>query len=183
MKRFFMMLVLAAIVAGTSGCATSSNCPSPHAQGNGFGSNFARFKDNLGIPHGNVIPSLIADGPVRRWFRGDSCDECNVPAGQISFDNGFDSSCTTGACNPPSGEPIYGVPSSIGAPVNTGYTPIYGEVPMESSVPDLNMGYQGQSFSSDPYSVGNFSDGNVNNYNGPVFDGVADSIEIPPMGN
>ena len=170
MKRFFMMLLLAAIVAGTSGCSTTGS--------GGFGSGFATFKNNMGISHGNVLPSMFADGPVRRWFRGDTCDSCNVPAGQITYDTGFDSSCTTGTCTPPVGEPVYGVPTSIGAPVSTGYTPVYGEVPVESSIPDLNMGYQGQTFSSDPYS-----NGNLNNFNGQVFDGVADSIEIPPMGN
>jgi len=100
MKRFSMMLLMSVLVAGASGCSCGNGLfggacsPLGGASLGGFGSNIgSSFGQSQGI-----LPSL-QDGPVRRWLRGDACDTCNVPAGQITFDSSFDSSntsCTIG---------------------------------------------------------------------------------------
>lgn len=160
MKRLMMMLLVTVLLAGTSGCSCGG------LFGGSFGSRMGNLRNSFGQSQG-ILPSL-QDGPVRRWLRGDSCDTCSVPAGQITYDSGFDSSCETGLCNPPIAEPVYGgsAPAAVPTPVTSGYAPVYGDVPVESSVPDLNMGY-----SNAPYDSTD------------VYGATSDGLVIPPLGN
>lgn len=158
MKRFLMIVLLSVLVVGVSGCSCGG------LSNGGFGSRLGNLGSGFGNSQG-ILPSL-QDGPVRRWLRGDSCDTCNVPSGQITYDSGLDSSCQSGLCNAPVGEPVYGVPTAIGAPVTSGYAPVQGEIPIQSASPDLSMGY-----SSDPYGSAD------------VYGGTSDGMVIPPLGN
>ncbi len=161
MKRFLMMVLLSALVTGVSGCSCGG-------LSGGCGSPFSNLGSNLGSSQG-ILPSL-SDGPVRRWLRGDSCDTCSVPAGQTSFNGGFDSSCESGLCNAPTGESVIGapLPSSVGVPtpVTTGYAPVYGSLPVESTAPVLDQGYIDSPYSSPD-----------------MYGGTSDGLVIPPLGN
>lgn len=167
MKRFLMMVLLSVLVTGVSGCSCGG------LSGGGCSSPFSNLGSGFGSSQG-ILPSL-SDGPVRRWLRGDSCDTCNVPSGQTSFDSGFGSGCETGVCNAPIGESVFGAPipssafpGSVGVPtpVTTGYAPVYGNLPVESSAPVLDQGYIDSPYSSP-------------NLNGGTLDGLV----IPPLGN
>ncbi len=168
MKRFLMMALLTVLVTGVSGCScgglSGGGCGSPFSNlGSNFGSNF-------GSSQGQGILPNLSDGPVRRWLRGDSCDTCNVPSGQTSFDSGFGTSCESGLCNAPVGESVFGapIPSSVGVPtpVTTGYAPVYGNLPVESTAPVLDQGYINSPYTT-PDSYG----------------GTSDGLVIPPLGN
>ena len=161
MKRFLMMALLTILVTGVSGCSCGG-------LGGGCGSPFGNLRSNFGNSQ-SILPDM-SDGPVRRWLRGDSCDSCNVPAGQTSFDSGLSSGCESGLCNAPVGETVFGAPidNSLGVPtpVTTGYAPVYGNLPVESSAPVLDQGYI-----SAPYSSPD------------VYGGSSDGLVIPPLGN
>lgn len=148
MKRIPLFIVAAAVIAGTSGCCCNGVLSNP----------LGSVRSTFGLPQDGLIRPLLQDGPVRRWMRGDACDTCNVPAGQISFDGGFDSSCESGNCNAPPaapmGQPVYG---SVPTPVTSGYPPLYSEGSVDGS-----MGLE---------------------YQGDVYSGSSDGIVIPPMGN
>ena len=173
MKRFLMMVLLSVLVTGVSGCScgglSGGGCGSPFSNlGSGFGS--SSFGGSQGI-----LPNL-SDGPVRRWLRGDSCDTCNVPSGQNSFDTGFGSNCESGLCNAPIGESVFGasIPSSVAVPtpVTTGYAPVYGNLPVESTAPVLDQGYLNA-----PYSTPDVYGGTS------AYGGTSDGLVIPPLGN
>ena len=162
MKRILMMVLLSVLVTGVSGCSCGG------LTGGGCGSPFGNLGSNIGGSQ-SILPNL-SDGPVRRWLRGDSCDTCNVPAGQTSFDSGFNSSCESGLCNAPVGETVFGapIPSSVGVPtpVTTGYAPVYENLPVESTAPVLDQGYI-----DSPYSSPN------------LHGGTSDGLVIPPLAN
>jgi hypothetical protein len=162
MKRLLMMVLLSVLVTGVSGCSCGG------LTGAGCGSPFSNLGSGFGNSQG-ILPNL-SDGPVRRWLRGDSCDSCNVPSGQTSFDSGIGFNCESGTCNAPIGESVYGapIPGSVGAttPVTTGYAPVYGNLPVESTAPVLDQGYMNSPYTS-PDTYGDTSDGLV----------------IPPLGN
>jgi len=184
MKRFLMIVLLSVLVTGVSGCScgglSGNGCGSPFGNiGSGFGSNLG---SSFGSSQG-ILPSL-SDGPVRRWLRGDSCDTCNVPSGQTSFDVGFDSTCESGLCNAPIGENVFGAPipssASVPTPVTTGYAPVYDSLPLESAAPTLDAGYLNAPLNapvSAPYSSPDVYGGSS------VYGGTSDGLVIPPLGN
>jgi len=190
MKRFLMIVLLSVLVTGVSGCScgglSGSGCGSPFGNiggnlGSSFGSNIG---SSLGSSSQSILPSL-SDGPVRRWLRGngvrgDSCDTCNVPSGQTSFDVGFDSTCETGLCNAPIGENVFGAPIpsavSVPTPVTTGYAPVYDSLPLETTAPTLDAGYLNAPVSA-PYSSPDVYGGSS------VYGGTSDGLVIPPLGN
>ena len=170
MKRFLMMVLLSVLVTGVSGCSCGG------LAGSGCSSPFGNLGSSFGSSQG-ILPSL-SDGPVRRWLRGDSCDSCNVPAGQTSFGSSFDSSCETGLCNAPVGESVFGTPipsSPVGVPtpVTTGYAPVYDNLPVESTAPVLDPSYLNAPYTS-PGVYGGTSG---------VYGGTSDGLVIPPLGN
>lgn len=162
MKRFLMMVLLSVLVTGVSGCSCGG------LSGGGCSSPFSNLGSSFGSSQG-ILPSL-SDGPVRRWLRGDSCDSCSVPSGQTSFDSGFGSGCESGVCNAPIGESVFGAPitGSVGVPtpVTTGYAPVYGNLPVESTAPVLDQGYMGSPYASPD-----------------MYGGTSDGLVIPPLGN
>lgn len=178
MKRIFLVLLATCFVAGTSGCSCSGVAGGGFGSRlSNFGSNFGNnFSGNLGSNFGGgfggsqgALPSL-QDGPLRRWLRGDACDSCNVPAGQITFDSGFDTSCSTGLCNAPVGETVLGAPIvPPSSPVTTGYAPLSNEIPLESSGQPVGPPVIG--FGNEPFNATD------------IYGGGSDSIVIPPLGN
>ena len=105
MKRLVITSVIVATLT-LSGCAGgflgSSNCSTSSSPG--------LFESG----------GLFSDGPVRRFLRGDSCDECNAPAGQLQAppcDPCFDTSTIV-----PNGN--WALPSAPGAvqPVTSFYS-------------------------------------------------------------
>jgi len=180
MKRLLKIVLLSVLVTGVSGCScgglSNGGCGSPFGNiGSNLGASFGSSSlggSSLGNSQG--LLSGLSDGPVRRWLRGDSCDTCSVPSGQTSFDAGFDA-------NAPTGETVFGAPIpsspfpssvSVPTPVTTGYAPVYGELPLETTAPTLDAGYLNAPYSSpDVYSGSS------------VYGGTSDGLVIPPLGN
>ena len=157
MKRILIIAALAGLCLATTGCS------------NGFlrgglinGCNDGCNTSSGGLFSGNMLPSgdFFKDGPVRQWLRGDACDTCSIPAGQITYDSGFDSSCDT--CG------------QVGSPVVSGpFTSNSVSGPIVSQ-PAVNY--------YPSYDEGAISTGGLNSVNESQFfgDGL-DSIELPPL--
>jgi hypothetical protein len=150
MKRILLFAALAGLLLATSGCSNG------FLRGGLIGAgNSSCGTTGSGLFGGNVLPTgFLKDGPVRQWLRGDSCDSCNVPAGQIQL-GGLDSTCESGLCS--------GVPT----PVVSG--PILSNVP--SSQPAVNY-YP--SYDAGVPQVNGVSESEF-------FGGVSDGVELPPL--
>ena len=84
--------------------------------------------------------SIFADGPVRRYLRGDQCSTCNAPAGQtIGCDSNTIGTCTNCGVGVPAGD-AYSTGGSYPYPaVQNGSFPVEGG-PVSSFYPDYNSG-------------------------------------------
>ena len=110
-QRFSIAFSLLIVALMSSGCASNCGCNS----GTGlFGTNFLA---------GQPIRTT-----VRGWFQGDSCDTCNVPAGQLT--QPLVESCPTcvgggggqifGGTQPLYGNPVVGgQPTGFSEPIRT----------------------------------------------------------------
>ena len=162
MKRIIFLAAITGFILATSGC---SNGPLSGVMG--AGNNCGNGCSN-GLFGGSVLPSnFLSDGPVRQWLRGDACDSCNVPAGQITYDSGFDSSCES--CG------------TVSSPVVSG--PITS-APATNYYPSYNENYPSYDESLPPIS----SAGPIEGTNGiggisesQFFGGANDNIELPPL--
>jgi len=162
MKRIFFFIAITGLLLATSGCSTNSGL-----LGGGLNSGCNTCGHTSGglFSGGLLRSNVFQDGPVRQWLRGDACDSCNVPAGQITYDSGFDSSCTN--CGTVS-SPVISAPT-------TNYYPSYSE-------PVLDGTSYGESLPLVP-SVGPIegtsATGGISE--SQFFGGANDSIELPPL--
>lgn len=153
MKRILFMAAIAGLLLATSGCSNG------FLRGGLIGAgNDCCGSTGSGLFSGSVLPSnFLKDGPVRQWLRGDACDSCNVPAGQITYDSGFDSDCTDGNCYGATSPVISGpVSGPIISQPATNYYPSYGAGAVQM---DSASGINDSEF----------------------FSGMGDSIELPPL--
>ena len=157
MKRIIFLAAIAGLLIATSGCSNGL-----------LRGNDCCGSTNSGLFGGSILPSnFLHDGPVRRWLRGDACDSCNVPAGQITYESGFDSSCVDGSCG--------GVTSPVFAGSVSG--PVV-EQPVANYYPSYDEGVLPVSGGSGTTGIGT----GINE--SQFFGGVGDNIELPPlMGN
>ena len=148
MKRIIFLAAIAGLLLTTSGCS------------NGFlrGGNDCCGSTSSGLFSGGLLPTnFLHDGPVRQWLRGDACDSCNIPAGQITYDSGFDSSCVNGDCGVVT-SPVYA--GSVSGPVI--------QQPVSNYYPS--------------YDEGALPTGGINTINeSEFFGGIGDNIELPPL--
>lgn len=156
MKRILLLAALTGLLLATSGCSNGFLRGGLIGAGNG-GCNTT----SGGLFGGNMLNSdFLKDGPVRQWLRGDACDSCNIPAGQIGFSGGLDSSCESGLCgsgvSPVLSGPVVPNPVVTGSPVLQPATNYY---------PSYDVG----SPQIDGVSESEF------------FGGINDSIELPPL--
>ena len=162
MKRILFFLAITGLLLVTSGCSTNGRL-----LGRGLNSGCNTCGNSSGgLFGGGVFQSnILQDGPVRQWLRGDACDTCNVPAGEITYDSGFDSTCTS--CGNVS-SPVMSAPT-------TNYYPSYDQ-PVHSETS------YGESLPMMP-SVGPIdgTNGNGGISESQFFDGANDSIELPPL--
>ena len=161
MKRIIFLAAIAGLLLTASGCS------------NGFlrggligGGNDCCGSTSSGLFSGGLLPTnFLQDGPVRQWLRGDACDSCNIPAGQITYDSGFDSSCVDGSCGGVT-SPVYS--GNISGPIV--------QQPVSNYYPSYNEG---------ALPVGSFDGGSSTNMNGisesEFFGGMGDNIELPPL--
>ena len=167
MKRILFFVAITGLLLASSGCSTNSGL-----LGGGLNSGCNTCgNSSSGLFGGGLLQSnFLQDGPVRQWFRGDACDSCNMPAGQITYDSGFDSSCQScgNVSSPVISSPATNYYPSYSEPVYDGTS--YGETSYGESLPALpSVGPIGGS-------------GSINE--SQFFGGANDSIELPPlMGN
>lgn len=156
MKRIVILAALAGLLMATSGCSNG------FLRGGLIGAgNDCRGTSGNGLFGGNMLNSnFLNDGPVRQWLRGDACDSCNIPAGQIGFGGAIDSNCESGLCGT-AGSPVLSGPI-LSSPVVTGSPVIQ---PSTNYYPSYDVG----SPQIDGISESEF------------FGGVNDSIELPPL--
>lgn len=162
MKRILFFIVITGLLFVTSGCSTNNGL-----LGGGLLNGGCNTCGNAsGLFGGRLLRSnFLQDGPVRQWLRGDACDSCNVPSGEISFDSGFDPSCTT--CGNVS-SPV------ISAPTTTNYYPTHSE-------PGLGANF-GETLPALPSIApvdGAVGTGGISE--SPFFGGANDSVELPPL--
>lgn len=170
MKRILFFVAITGLLLATSGCSTSNGL-----LGGGLNSGCNTCGNtSSGLFGGGLLKSnFLQDGPVRQWMRGDACDSCNMPAGEITYDSGFDSSCQN--CGNVS-SPIMSAPV-MSAPATNYYPsydePVYGGTSYGESLPAMpSIGPIGE----------NSGVGSINQ--SQFFGGANDSIELPPlMGN
>lgn len=174
MRRILFFVAITGLLFATSGCSTSNGL-----LGGGLNSGCNTCGNtSSGLFGGGLLQSnFLQDGPVRQWLRGDACDTCNAPAGQITYDSGFDSSCSS--CGSVS-SPI------VSAPTTTNYYPSYSEqTPIYDgssySEPVYGGTTYGESLPTIP-SVGPI-EGNIGTgiNESQFFGGANDSIELPPL--
>ncbi len=161
MKRILFFIAITGLLLASSGCSTNSGL-----LGGRLNSGCNTCGNSSGLFSGGLLRSnMLQDGPVRQWLRGDACDSCNVPAGEITYDSGFDSTCTS--CGNVS-SPIMSAPStnyypSYDQPVHSGTS--YGEsLPAMPAIGPID---------------GTSGVGGINE--SQFFGGANDSIELPPL--
>jgi len=161
MKRIIFLAAITVLLFATSGCSNG-----PLSGVIGVGNNCGNGCSN-GLFGGSVLQSnFLKDGPVRQWLRGDACDSCNMPAGQITYDSGFDSTCESGYCGEVS-SPVMSSPVMSGPVMSapaTNYYPSYNESLPMSSVGPIE---------------GTHGMGGINE--SQFFGGTSDNIELPPL--
>jgi hypothetical protein len=165
MKRILFFVAMTGLLLATTGCSTSGGL-----LGGGLNSGCNTCGNaGSGLFGGGLLQSdIFQDGPVRQWLRGDACDSCNVPSGQITYDSGFDSNCQS--CGAAS-SPVMSAPATNYYPSYD--QPVYEETSYDSSLPTLP--------SVGPLE-GNSGVGSINE--SQFFGGASDNIELPPlMGN
>jgi len=164
MKRILFLAAITGLLLATSGCSNG------FLRGGLIGAgNNCSGTTGSGLFGGGVLPSnFLQDGPVRQWLRGDACDSCNIPAGQITYDSKFDSNCETGFCGDVTSPVISGPVMTAPA---TNYYPSYNESlpPMPSISP-----MDGQSGIGPMDGMGGINESQF-------FGGANDSIELPPL--
>lgn len=158
MKRIFFFLAITGLLLASSGCSTNSRI---------LGGGLNRGCNTCGNPSGGLFSggllrsSALQDGPVRQWLRGDACDSCNIPSGEITYDTGFDSTCQTcgSAASPMTSAPV------------TNYYPSYNEPTYgDESLPALpSIGPLEATSTTGGISESQF------------FGGANDSVELPPL--
>jgi len=163
MKRILFLTAIALLLTATSGCSNGL------LSGGliGGGNDCCGTTSNGLFGGGGILQSnFLKDGPVRQWLRGDACDSCNVPAGQITFDSGFDSSCESGNCGG------FGVSS----PVVTGFPPIDSAPVVSSPVTNYYPSHD-QGVVVQPDSLNGFNGISESEF----FGSTDDSLELPPL--
>ena len=162
MKRILFFIVITGLLFVSGGCSTNNGL----LGGGLVNSGFNNCGNASGLFSGRLLRSdILQDGPVRQWLRGDACDSCNVPSGQISFDSGFDPSCTT--CGNASA-PVISTPTTNFYPSHG--TPALGGTNFGESLPSLP--------SIAPIE-GTIGTGGISD--SPFFGGGNDSVELPPL--
>lgn len=150
MKRIILIAAIFGLLLATSGCSNG------FLRGGliGAGRDCCGASGN-GLFGGNVLPSnFLQDGPVRQWLRGDACDSCNVPAGQISIDSGLGANCEGGNCFGATSPVISrSVPGPVVSQPAANYYPSF-----DQNATPLNSLNENQ-----------------------FFDGVSDNVELPPL--
>lgn len=165
MKRILFFIAITGFLLASSGCSTNSGL----LGGGLFNNGCNNCGNSSGLFGGGLLRSnMVQDGPVRQWLRGDACDSCNVPSGQITYDSGFDSTCDT--CGSVS-SPIMSAPT-------TNYYPSYNQQSQPS--------YGGTSYNEGLPAMPAIGPLEGTSGVGPInesqfFGGANDSIELPPL--